>query len=241
MDNSTWLLIQLCVAGSTGLLMWGLVRLAGNLWNRAIHARRVHAAARTANHIRPRQVIDTEAKSIGIDVGAKDQTLSPAAISIGLDSPPRWRRPRKQEAERFAPPATDTSRRRAVRHRATASPNTGRRAHVGATSFREKPRRRCSVAVTRHVGRCRIAQRGTILVLQGLSRFGGRQRAYQRGAPTCHRPQDAGLGRSAGAQILDRKVDYPRQALFGRFVRRATIVSTTNVLLPGRGPRLRPR
>lgn len=52
MSDSTWLLLQLCVAGWAGLLMWGLVRLAGNIWNRAVHVRRVHADARTTNRIR---------------------------------------------------------------------------------------------------------------------------------------------------------------------------------------------
>ena len=52
MTDTTWLLIQLCVAGWTVLLMWGLLRLAGNMWNRAVHARRVHADASTENRIR---------------------------------------------------------------------------------------------------------------------------------------------------------------------------------------------
>jgi len=32
MSDSTWLLIQLCVAGWTGLLMCGLLRLADSIW-----------------------------------------------------------------------------------------------------------------------------------------------------------------------------------------------------------------
>ena len=52
MTDTTWLLIQLCVAGWTGLLTWGLLRLAGNIWDKAVHARRVHTDAGTANRIR---------------------------------------------------------------------------------------------------------------------------------------------------------------------------------------------
>jgi hypothetical protein len=43
MSDSTWLLLQLCVAGWTGLLMWGVVRLVATMWNGLVHVRRVHA------------------------------------------------------------------------------------------------------------------------------------------------------------------------------------------------------
>lgn len=42
MSDSTWLLLQLCVAGWTGLLMWGVVRLVVKIWNGLVHVRRVH-------------------------------------------------------------------------------------------------------------------------------------------------------------------------------------------------------
>lgn len=40
MTNETWVLLQLFVAGCTGLVMWGVVRLVADLWNRAAGVRR---------------------------------------------------------------------------------------------------------------------------------------------------------------------------------------------------------
>jgi len=34
MSTSTWWLLQFVVAGCTGLLMWSLIRIAGNVWER---------------------------------------------------------------------------------------------------------------------------------------------------------------------------------------------------------------
>lgn len=33
MSDTTWVLLQLCVAGCTGLLMWGIVCMASKVWN----------------------------------------------------------------------------------------------------------------------------------------------------------------------------------------------------------------
>jgi hypothetical protein len=70
MSDSTWLLLQLCVAGWAGLLMWGLVLWAGNIWNRVVHVRRVHAKDESHPTRRPR-VIGNETRSTGIGVDAR--------------------------------------------------------------------------------------------------------------------------------------------------------------------------
>lgn len=41
MTDSTWVLLQVVVAGWTGLFMWGVVWLAGNLWHKAVQPRRI--------------------------------------------------------------------------------------------------------------------------------------------------------------------------------------------------------
>jgi len=48
MSDSTWLLLQLCVAGWTGLLVWGVLRLVARWWYGLPRVRRAHADPRTA-------------------------------------------------------------------------------------------------------------------------------------------------------------------------------------------------
>ena len=43
MDDSTWVLLQLLVAGWTGLFAWGVVRVAANLLDEAMRLRRIEA------------------------------------------------------------------------------------------------------------------------------------------------------------------------------------------------------
>ena len=43
MADTTWMLLQLCVAGWTGLLMWGVVRLFAKMWGRLLQAPRPDA------------------------------------------------------------------------------------------------------------------------------------------------------------------------------------------------------
>ena len=60
MSDSTWLLLQLCVAGWAGFLMWGLVRLAGNIWNRRTRSTGSRECENDKSHptLRPRVIGD---------------------------------------------------------------------------------------------------------------------------------------------------------------------------------------
>ncbi len=45
-SDSTWVLLQLFVAGCAGLLMWGFLRIASNVWNWCFPAQRVRVEPR---------------------------------------------------------------------------------------------------------------------------------------------------------------------------------------------------
>lgn len=55
MNDSTWVVLQLVVAGWTGLFMWGVVRVAANLLDKAMQLRRIEAQQPHASDARVRE------------------------------------------------------------------------------------------------------------------------------------------------------------------------------------------
>jgi hypothetical protein len=50
MNDSTWILLQFVVAGCTGLLMWAVVLMVRNVWNRVCEIQRVMRAPDPRRH-----------------------------------------------------------------------------------------------------------------------------------------------------------------------------------------------
>ena len=52
MTEFDWVLLQLVVAGCTGLCMWGVVWVAASMWNKRVYLRRMPKTAKSEDRLR---------------------------------------------------------------------------------------------------------------------------------------------------------------------------------------------